>query len=44
VDVNDRRTINDWQRVVDEIEGHPHIRKSFHEVRGDPVEYWELTA
>lgn len=44
VDVNDRRTIQDWQRVVEQIEVHPHIRKSFREVRGDPVEYWELTA
>ncbi|CEP12985.1 hypothetical protein [Parasitella parasitica] len=44
VDVNDSRTIKDWQSVVEKIESHPHIRKSFQEVRGDPVEYWELTV
>ncbi|KAK4508864.1 uncharacterized protein ATC70_013487 [Mucor velutinosus] len=44
VDVNDSKTINDWQKVVEKIEVHPHIRKSFREVRGDPVEYWELTV
>ncbi|KAL9552524.1 hypothetical protein MBANPS3_003737 [Mucor bainieri] len=44
VDVNDSKTISDWQKVVEKIEVHPHIRKSFQEVRGDPVEYWELTV
>ncbi|KAI8642165.1 Man1-Src1p-C-terminal domain-containing protein [Parasitella parasitica] len=44
VDVNDSKTIKDWHSVVEKIESHPHIRKSFQEVRGDPVEYWELTV
>jgi hypothetical protein len=44
VDVNNSKTIQDWHNVVEKIEHHPMIRKSFQEVRGDPVEYWELTA
>ncbi|KAI8970302.1 Man1-Src1p-C-terminal domain-containing protein [Mycotypha africana] len=44
VDVNNSKTLNDWQQVAEQMESHPHIRKSFREVRGDPVEFWELTA
>ncbi|KAI9485267.1 MAG: Man1-Src1p-C-terminal domain-containing protein [Benjaminiella poitrasii] len=44
VDVNRRETIKDWQRIVEEFESHPHVRRSFHEVRGDPVEFWEFTT
>ena len=42
VDVNNKKTIEDWHRVVEKIESNPHVRKSFKEVRGDPVEHWEL--
>ncbi|KAI8881577.1 hypothetical protein K501DRAFT_334653 [Backusella circina FSU 941] len=44
VDVNDRQTIKDWEQVLKQIQTNPHIRKSFQEVRGDPVEFWELIA
>lgn len=43
LNVNNRDTITDWQKVVEKVQHHPHVRKSFQEVRGDPVEYWELT-
>jgi hypothetical protein len=42
--VNDRQTIADWEQVLKQIMVNPHIRKSFKEVRGDPVEFWELIA
>ncbi|KAI7890420.1 uncharacterized protein EV154DRAFT_252033 [Mucor mucedo] len=44
VDIHDAKTIRDWQKVLKQMMDHPHIRRSFVEQRGDPVEYWELTA
>ncbi|KAG2202065.1 hypothetical protein INT47_006257 [Mucor saturninus] len=44
VDIHDAKTISDWQKVLKQMMDHPHIRRSFVEQRGDPVEYWELTA
>ncbi|GAA5800819.1 hypothetical protein HPULCUR_006258 [Helicostylum pulchrum] len=42
VDLNNSKTIADWQCVVQKAESHPHIKKSIEEVNGDIVEYWEL--
>ncbi|KAI9337104.1 Man1-Src1p-C-terminal domain-containing protein [Pilaira anomala] len=44
VDLNDVKTIDDWQRVAEKVKAHPHVRASFREVRGDQVEFWELTT
>ncbi|KAG2237656.1 hypothetical protein INT48_004559 [Thamnidium elegans] len=43
VDLNNSKTIADWQCVVKKAESHPHIKKSIEEVNGDIAEYWELT-
>ncbi|KAI7904462.1 Man1-Src1p-C-terminal domain-containing protein [Cokeromyces recurvatus] len=44
LDVNKRETIKDWQYVEEQFKTHPHVRRSFHEIRGDPVEFWEFTT
>ncbi|KAG2205616.1 hypothetical protein INT46_010778 [Mucor plumbeus] len=40
----DVTTLNDWQCVVEKIDSHPLIQKSFQEERGDFIEHWELIA
>ncbi|KAI8142178.1 Man1-Src1p-C-terminal domain-containing protein [Fennellomyces sp. T-0311] len=41
-DVHMPGSVDEWIRIAQGVQRHPHVRRAFREVAGEPCEYWEL--